>query len=260
MENKFESDFKCHPLTKEQQDEAFRAFDQQQQKSLERLVQMIESDPVLRAQHEAARRSEHLAKFGDLDLSALEKRTVTGRTTTSGDTIEHISPTFRHTSGKTRGVVYSRPIMADNLPRDGRIKVDKMLGERMLQTDVHMGDVQTSDLSEALLQTMAYSFELRPEQKQVAEEIKDRQITIVDEAAFIPNTVHLPQHYLQSEKGPECLVGPTDPCGRELRVEYKAQGGKWSAERRDRAATSASDRKKLRAKTRAQKKARRKHR
>ena len=45
MENKFESDFKCHPLTKEQQDEACRAFDRQQQKSLERLVQMIESDP-----------------------------------------------------------------------------------------------------------------------------------------------------------------------------------------------------------------------
>lgn len=232
MENKFDSDFKCHPLTKEQQDEAFREFDRQQQKSLERLVQMIESDPVLRAQHEAAWRHEQ--KFGSLDFSKLEDRVmanaVMGRMSSPRSNIEHISPTFRHTSGKTRGVVHRRPFAADNLPRDGRIKVDPAPGKRMIQTDIHMGDVRTCDLGDAIA---AVAYGLSGEQLGV-----------------IP---------AESAKGPVCPVGPS-PSGRELRVEYTAQGGKWSAERRDRAATSAPERKKLRARTRAQRKARRKHR
>lgn len=234
MENKFDSDFKCHPLTKEQQDEAFRAFDRQQQKSLERLVQMIESDPVLRTQHEAARRYDHEQKFGSLDFSKLEDRVmanaVMGRMSSPRSNIEHISPTLRHTSGKTRGVVQRRLFAADNLPRDGRIKVDPAPGKRMIQTDTHMGDVRTCDLGDAIA---AVAYGLSGEQLGV-----------------IPS---------ESAKGPVCPVGPS-PSGRELRVEYTAQGGKWSAERRDRAATSAPERKKLRARTRAQRKARRKHR
>ena len=235
MENKFDSDFKCHPLTKEQQDEAFREFDRQQQKSLERLVQMIESDPVLRAQHEAARRHDHEQKFGSLDFSRLEDRVmanaVMGRMSSPRSNIEHISPTFRHTTGKTRGVVHRRPFAADNLPRDGRIKIDAAPGKRMIQTDIHMGDVRTCDLGDAIA---AVAYGLTGEQ-----------------------LVHLPQHYMQSDKGPDYV---TVDAGRTVSIQYKAPGGKWSAERRDRAATSAPDRKKLRARTRAQKKARRKHR
>lgn len=238
MENKFESGFKCHPLTKEQQDQAFREFDRQQQKSLERLVQMIESDPVLRAQHEAARRHEHQQKFGDMDFSKLEER---------------VAGTFEHSSGVVRGVVQRYPRMSDNLPRDGRIKVDVIPGKRMLQTDIHLGDVKTEDLSLAMA---AVAFGLSGEQLGVIPAPgggqfvePETQLSYIDEAPFTPN--HLPQHYLQSD------TGPVPACGRALRIAPKDS---WSAERRDRAATSAHARKKLRARTRAQKKARRKQR
>jgi len=238
MENKFESGFKCHPLTKEQQDQAFREFDRQQQKSLERLVQMIESDPVLRAQHEEARRHEHQQKFGDMDFSKLEER---------------VAGTFEHSSGVVRGVVQRYPRMSDNLPRDGRIKVDVIPGKRMLQTDIHLGDVKTEDLSLAMA---AVAFGLSGEQLGVIPAPgggqfvePETQLSYIDEAPFIPN--HLPQHYLQSD------TGPVPACGRALRIVPKDS---WSAERRDRAATSAPARKKLRARTRAQKKARRKQR
>lgn len=257
MENKFESGFKCHPLTKEQQDQAFREFDRQQQKSLERLVQMIESDPVLRAQHEAARRYDHEQKFGSLDFSKLEDRVmanaVMGRMSSPRSSIEELSDTFEHSSGVVRGVVQRYPRMSDNLPRDGRIKVDVIPGKRMLQTDIHLGDVKTEDLSLAMA---AVAFGLSGEQLGVIPAPgggqfvePETQLSYIDEAPFIPN--HLPQHYLQSDKG------PVPACGRALRIAPKDS---WSAERRDRAATSAPARKKLRARTRAQKKARRKQR
>ena len=256
MENKFESDFKCHPLTKEQQDEAFRAFDSQQQKSLERLAQMIESDPVLRAQHEAARRYDHEQKFGSLDFSKLEDRVmanaVMGRMSSPRSNIEHVSRTLRHTSGVTRGVVQRYPRMSDNLPRDGRIKVDVAPGKRMLQTDIHLGDVKTDDLSLAMIAT---AFGLSGEQLGVIPAESGGGQSVPEK--------HLPLHYLQSETGPIVDFKTGDPRGPQpttVHVSYEATGGKWSAERRDRAATSASDRKKLRAKTRAQKKARRKQR
>lgn len=250
MENKFESDFKCHPLTKEQQDEAFRAFDRQQQKSLERLAQMIESDPKLRAQHEAARRHEHLQKFGNLDFSKLEDRVmanaVMGSMSSPRSNIEELSGTLEHSSGVVRGVVQRFPRMSDNLPRDGRIKVDVAPGKRMLQTDIHLGDVRTDDLSMAMIAT---AFGLSGEQLGV----------IPAESGGGQSTPeHLPLHYLQSEKGPD-YVTVDAKTGQTVHIQYKAGGG-WSAERRDRAATSTSDRKKLRAKTRAQKKARRKQR
>lgn len=255
MENKFESGFKCHPLTKEQQDEAFRAFDRQQQKSLERLAQMIESDPKLRAQHEAARRHEHLQKFGNLDFSKLEDRVmanaVMGSMSSPRSNIEELSGTLEHSSGVVRGVVQRFPRMSDNLPRDGRIKVDVAPGKRMLQTDIHLGDVRTDDLSMAMIAT---AFGLSGEQLGV----------IPAESGGGQSTPeHLPLHYLHSERGPivdfKTTGDPKGPqaSGRALRVRRDSC---WSAERRDRAATSASDRKKLRAKTRAQKKARRKQR
>lgn len=255
MESKFESSFKCHPLTKEQQDEAFRAFDRQQQESLERLAHMIESDPVLRAQHEAARRYEHSQKFGSLDFSRLEDRVmanaVMGRMSSTHSNTEEVSPTFRHTSGVVRGVVQRYPRMPDNLPRDARIKVDVAPGKRMLQTDIHLGDVKTDDLSMAMIAT---AFGLSGEQLGV----------IPAESGGGQSTPeHLPLHYLHSDKGPivdfKTTGDPIGPqsTGRALRVRRDSA---WSAERRDRAATSTSDRKKLRAKTRAQKKARRKQR
>ena len=255
MESKFESSFKCHPLTKEQQDEAFRAFDRQQQESLERLAHMIESDPVLRAQHEAARRYDHKQKFGSLDFSRLEDRVmanaVMGRMSSTHSNTEEVSPTFRHTSGVVRGVVQRYPRMPDNLPRDARIKVDVAPGKRMLQTDIHLGDVKTDDLSMAMIAT---AFGLSGEQLGV----------IPAESGGGQSTPeHLPLHYLHSDKGPivdfKTTGGPIGPqsTGRALRVRRDSA---WSAERRDRAATSTSDRKKLRAKTRAQKKARRKQR
>lgn len=238
MENKFESGFKCHPPTKEQQDQAFREFDRQQQKSLERLCQMLESNPTLRAQHEAARRQEHLAKFGALDFSSLEERVVA----------HDLPDNFTHTSGVVRGVVARYPRMSDNLPKDGNIKFEKH-DSRLIQTDIYAGDVQSMSLSDGVIEAMGIL--LRPEQEQVNNEIKKQTLTIIDEAPFLTPTGHLPQRYFSADKGP---VGP---CGRALRVAPKDT---WSAERRDRAATSAPARKKLRARTRAQKKARRKQR
>lgn len=256
MENKFESGFKCHPLTKEQQDDAFRAFDRQQQKSLERLVQMIESDPVLRAQHEAARRYDHEQKFGSLDFSKLEDRVmanaVMGRMSSPSSSIEELSDTFEHSSGVVRGAVQRYPRMSDNLPRDGRIKVDVAPGKRMLQTDIHLGDVKTDDLSMAMI-TAAFG-------------LSGEQLGVIPAESGGGQSVpekHLPLHYLQSETGPIVDFktgdpkGPQQPTGRVLRVRRDSD---WSAERRDRAATSAPARKKLRARTRAQKKARRKQR
>ena len=255
MENKFESDFKCHPLTKEQQDEAFRAFDRQQQKSLERLAQMIESDPKLRAQHEAARRHEHLQKFGNLDFSKLEDRVmanaVMGRMSSPSNNNEEPFGTFEHSSGIVRGVVQRYPRMSDNLPRDGRIKVDVAPGKRIMQTDIYAGDVKTEDLGDALA-AMAYG-------------LSGEQLGVIpaESGGGQSTPEHLPLHYLQSERGPivdfKTTGDPKGPqsSGRALRVRRDST---WSAERRDRAATSASDRKKLRAKTRAQKKARRKQR
>ncbi|AXG67079.1 hypothetical protein HOU09_gp035 [Dickeya phage vB_DsoM_AD1] len=255
MEKKFESDFKCHPLTKEQQDEAFRAFDRQQQKSLERLAQMIESDPKLRAQHEAARRHEHLQKFGSLDFSKLEDRVmanaVMGSMSSPRSNIEEPFGTFEHSSGIVRGVVQRYPRMSDNLPRDGRIKVDVAPGKRVMQTDIYAGNVKTEDLGDALA---AFAYGLSGEQLGV----------IPAESGGGQSTPeHLPLHYLHSERGPIVDFKTTgdpkgpQPIGRALRVRRDSV---WSAGRRDRAATSASDRKKLRAKTRAQKKARRKQR
>ena len=136
--------------------------------------------------------------------------------------------------------------MSDNLPRDGRIKVDVAPGKRMLQTDIHLGDVRTDDLSMAMIAT---AFGLSGEQLGV----------IPAESGGGQSTPeHLPLHYLQSEKGPD-YVTVDAKTGQTVHIQYRAGGG-WSAERRDRAATSTSDRKKLRAKTRAQKKARRKQR
>lgn len=245
--------------------DSLHEFENMQRRSMERFAEMVESDPKLRAQMEQARRHGHEQKFGSLDFSKLEDRVmanaIMGRMSSPRSNIEHISPTFRHTSGKTRGVVYSRPIMADNLPRDGRIKVDVAPGKRVLQTDVHLGDFKTEDLSMVMI---ASAYGLSGEQLGVipaesggGQSVPDKHLDYIDEAPFVPQ--HLPQHYLQTANGPVCPVGPS-PSGRELRVEYKALGGKWSAERRDRAATSASVRKKLRDRTRAQKKARRKQR
>ena len=245
--------------------DSLREFENMQRRSMERFAEMVESDPKLRAQMEQARRHGHEQKFGSLDFSKLEDRVmanaIMGRMSSPRSNIEHISPTFRHTSGKIHGVVQSRPIAADNLPRDGRIKVDAAPGKRMIQTDIHMGDVRTCDLGDAIA---AVAYGLSGEQLGVipaescgGQSVPDKHLDYIDEAPFVPN--HLPQHYIQTAKGPVCPIGPS-PSGRELRVEYTAQGGKWSAERRDRAATSATERKKLRARTRAQKKARRKHR
>lgn len=264
MENKFESSFRNNILTKEEQERVFREFDAMHQRNMQRLTEMIDSDPKLRAQLEATQRNELRSKFPHMDLSSLEvlaAKSHTGRVRSARSNIEHVSPTFRHTSGKTRGVVYSRPIMADNLPRDGRIKVDVAPGKRVLQTDVHLGDFKTEDLSMAMI---ASAYGLSGEQLGVipaesggGQSVPSKHLDYIDEAPFAPQ--HLPQHYLQTAKGPVCPVGPSS-SGRELRVEYKALGGKWPASRRDRAATSAPVRKKLRDRTRAQKKARRKQR
>lgn len=242
--------------------DSLREFENMQRRSMERFAQMVESDPKLRAQMEQARRHGHEQKFGSLDFSKLEDRVmanaVMGRMSSPRSNIEHISPTFCHTSGKTRGVVQRRPLAADNLPRDGRIKVDVAPGKRFLQTDIHLGDSKTEDLSMAMV---AAAYGLSSEQLDVipavsggGQSVPDPRLSYIDEAPFVPN--HMAQHYLQTAKGPVCPVGPS-PSGRALRVE-KLQG--WSASRRDRAATPARVRKKLRDRTRAQKQARRKQR
>lgn len=234
--------------------DSMREFDKMQQRNMQRLLEKLESDPKLRAQHEAACRYDHEQKFGHMDFSKLEER---------------VSGTFEHSSGIVRGVVHRYPRMSDNLPRDGRIKIDAAPGKRMLQTDIHCGNVETSDLSEALLQTMVHSFGLRPEQMQAQEQLKEDEhiLPFVDEAPFIHNATHMPLTYMESKTGPRgCPTGPVGTSGRALRIDPSKGLGRiegcsmWSAEDRDRAATPASVRKKLRAKTRAQKKARRKQR
>lgn len=233
-------------------------FENMQRRNMERFAEMVESDPKLRFQMEQARRHGHEQKFGSLDFSKLEDRVmanaVLGRMSSQHNNIEErVSDTFEHSSGVVRGIVQRYPRMSDNLPRDGRIKVDEIPGKRMLQTDIHLGDVKTEDLSLAMA---AVAFGLSGEQLGIIPAPGDSQfvepetqLSYIDEAPFIPN--HLPQHYLQSDKG------PTQALGRALRIAPKDS---WSPERRDRAATSAPARKKLRARTRAQKKARRKQR
>lgn len=261
MENKFESGFRNNILTREEQERVFKEFNEMHQRNMQRLTDMVESDPKLRAKLEATQRNELRSKFPHMDLSSLEAivaRTHTGRARSDRSNIEHVSPTFRHTSGKTRGVIQRVPFMADNIPRDGRIKVDVAPGKRVLQTDIHLGDSKTEDLSMAMV---AAAYGLSGEQLGVipavsggGQSVPDPRLSYIDEAPFVPN--HMAQHYLQTAKGPVCPVGPS-PSGRALRVE-KLQG--WSAARRDRAATSAPVRKKLRDRTRAQKQARRKQR
>lgn len=136
--------------------DSMREFDRMQQRNMQRLVEKLESDPVLRAQMETSRRYDHEQKFGSLDFSKLEDRAmanaVMGRMSSPGSNIEErVDDTFDHTSGVVRGVVQRYPRMSDNLPRDGRIKVDVAPGKRVMQTDVHIGDVKTDDLSMAMI-------------------------------------------------------------------------------------------------------------
>lgn len=246
--------------------DSLREFENMRRRNLDRLVEMIASDPKLRAQLEATQRNKFQPK---LDLSSLEKiaaRTHTGRMTSSRSNIEHVSPTLRRMSGVTRGVVQRYPRMSDNLPRDGRIKVDVAPGKRIMQTDIHLGDVKTDDLSMAMV-TAAFGLSgeqlgVIPAESGGGQSVPQKHLSYIDEAAYVPD--HLPVRFLHSEKGPivdfKTSGDPKGPQQPTVHVSYKATGGNWSAERRGRAATSASDRKKLRAKTRAQKKARRKQR
>lgn len=233
-------------------------FETMQSTNMERMAEVIESDPALKAQMEQARRDEHLQKFGSLDFSQLEER---------------VSDTFSHTSGKTRGVVHRYPTMRDSLPRDGRIKADGNLRRRLIQCDTHLGDTKIMDLSDDATLTAQVAEFNRAATKQLTEMLgvkgdiltesgdgqsaPEKHLSYIDEAPFIPN--HLPQNYLQSEKGSGCPVGPLGSCGRALRIDAN-KGWRRIDTSRDRAATSASARKKLRSKTRAQKKARRKQR
>ncbi|QZE57246.1 hypothetical protein MPK71_gp037 [Erwinia phage pEa_SNUABM_1] len=217
--------------------DSLQEFEEMQRRNMQRFARMVESDPKLRAQMEQARRHDHRQKFGPMDFSKIEAR---------------VADTFAHSSGVVRGVVQRYPRMSDNLPRDVLIKADVAPGKRMLQTDIHLGDVKTDDLSMAMITA---AFALSGEQLGV--------IPAPGGGQFVEPETHLPLHYLHSDTGPIVDFktsgdpkGP-QPTGRALRV---SRGSDWSAERRDRAATSASDRKKLRAKTRAQKKARRKQR
>lgn len=247
MEKKCEYIDSGKTFTKEQQDQIYRELNRMQQRNMDRFASLLDSDPKLKAQYDAARRHDYEQKSGHMDFSKLEER---------------VSGTFEHSSGVVRGVVHRYPRMSDNLPRDGRIKIDAAPGKRMLQTDIHCGDVRTTDLSEAFLQTMVHSFGLRPEQMQAQEQMQEdgHILPLVDEAPFLHNATHMPLAYMESK------TGPVGTSGRALRIDPSNGLGciegcsMWSAERRDRAATPASVRKKLRAKTRAQKKARRKQR
>lgn len=233
--------------------DAMAEIEKSRRRNLDRLVQMIESSPELRAKY-GLWLDKDQKKFENLDLSALEK-VIASQADVHADRMQHprgnVSPTLRRTSGVTCGVVQRFPIMMDNLPRDGRIKVDVAPGKRIMQTDIYAGNVKTEDLGDALA---AFAYGLSGEQLGV----------IPAESGGGQSTPeHLPLHYLQSERGPivdfKTTGDPKGPqgSGRALRIRRDST---WSAERRDRAATSASDRKKLRAKTRAQKKARRKQR
>lgn len=247
MEKKYiYQDLSGNLLTKEQKDQMFSELDKLQAQRMKEFAEMLENDPRMSALCDSVSGHEP-HKF---DMSALEGRVShlpqhvlfapKGR-----DPESQLSPTLRR-SGTVRGVVHRYPRMSDNLPK-GEIKID---GSKMrnIQMDTHMGDTKTSNLSEAFLQTLSAEYGLTPEQ--LGEE---GRIVGIDEAP-----------YILYPKG--CQTGSVGPSGRALRIDPSKGLGRiegcsvWSAECRDRAATPASVRKKLRTKTRAQKKARRKQR
>lgn len=203
-----------------------RELERMQQNRMRHFAELIERDPKLRAMSS----STHRFDFIKHDLSALEERVhlpvhtlfaAKGR-----DPDEQLSGTMRCT-GITRGVVHRYPRMSDNLPK-GTIKIDALKGRGNVLVDY---DYQRG---EDLFRAMALGLTM-------------------DQMGYV-TLDSIPQEGTNIIVDYKTGGGPT---GRALRVERDSD---WSAERRDRAATSAPVRKKLRSKTRAQKKARRKQR
>lgn len=218
------------PLTKAQQDEMFRELNNMQNQRMREFARLLENDPRLVAQATGFKYDGSM-----FNLSALEERAHlplhTLFTERGRDPIEQLSPTFRH-GGTVRGVVHRYPRASDNLPK-GDIRIDASQMKRCRE-NVRL-DLNSDDLYRAMVMGLT------------GDPVGGNLVTI---DSVVSDDIIAEFKTTGDPRGPQAT-------GRALRV--KRDSG-WSAERRDRAATSAPVRKKLRSKTRAQKKARRKQR
>ncbi|UAW96520.1 hypothetical protein pEaSNUABM22_00032 [Erwinia phage pEa_SNUABM_22] len=213
-------------LTRAEQDEMFRELNRMQQDRMRHFAELLESEPRLVSQY-----SGH----NMFDLSKLEERVHlplhTLFTERGRDPIEQLSPTFRH-GGTVRGVVHRYPRASDNLPK-GDIRIDASQMKRC--SDNVRLDLNSDDLYRAMVMGLT------------GDPVGANLVTI---DSVVSDDIIAEFKTTGDPRGPQAT-------GRALRVKRDSD---WSAERRDRAATSAPVRKKLRSKTRAQKKARRKQR
>ena len=203
-----------------------RELERMQQNRMRHFAELIERDPKLRAMCS----STHRYDYGKFDLSALEERVhlpvhtlfaAKGR-----DPDEQLSGTMRCT-GITRGVVHRYPRMSDNLPK-GTIKFDR--------SEVNVRITHEGPNGDDWFRAMALGL--------TGAQIGADAIKL---DSIPPEGSNIIVDY-------KTVGGPT---GRALRINREPV---WQSSQRDRAATSAPARKKLRSKTRAQKKARRKQR
>ena len=210
-------------LTRAEQDEMFRELNRMQQDRMRHFAELLANEPRLAPQ---------FSGHSMYNLSALEERVHLPVHTLFAekgrDPDEQLSGTMR-CMGITRGVVHRYPRMSDNLPK-GTIKIDAS-GMKNVRENMLVGyDYQRG---EDLFRAMAFGLTM-----------DQMGITEIDS---VPKGADVIVDY-------KTVGGPT---GRALRVNREPV---WQSSQRDRAATSAPVRKKLRSKTRAQKKARRKQR
>lgn len=223
-------------LTKEQQDEMFRELNRMQQERMQHFARLLENDSRLVSQATGFRYES--AKF---NLSALEERvshlplhtlfadkgpdvtTVTGRVRA-----EHVSDRLIH-GGIVSSAVHRYPRISDNLPK-GTIKLDG--------SDANVRISQSFQSGDDWFRAMAFGLTMD-------------QMGVI-EIDSVPKGSDVIVDY-------KTVGGPIRPqqLGRALRINREPV---WQSTKRDRAATPATVRKKLRTKTRAQKKARRKQR
>ncbi|AWY08312.1 hypothetical protein HOT49_gp032 [Erwinia phage vB_EamM_Alexandra] len=210
-------------LTRAEQDEMFRELNRMQQDRMRHFAELLANEPRLVAQ----------GPSGLFNLSALEERVHLPLHTMFAekgrDPEGQLSGTLRY-GGTVRGVVHRYPHMSDNLPK-GTIKVDR--------SDVNVRVTHDGPNGDDWFRAMAFGLTMD-------------QMGAVTLDSTPPEGSNIVVDY-KTTGGP---IGPQS-TGRALRIPREPV---WQSSQRDRAATSAPARKKLRSKTRAQKKARRKQR
>ncbi|QZE59274.1 hypothetical protein MPK66_gp030 [Erwinia phage pEa_SNUABM_2] len=208
-------------LTRAEQDEMFRELNRMQQDRMRHFAELLANEPRLVSQYQG---------HNMFNLSAFEERVHlplhTLFTERGRDPEEQLSPTFRH-GGTVRGVVHRYPRMSDNLPK-GTIKFDR--------SEVDVRITNEGPNGEDWFRAMAFGLTMNQMGAITLDSVPPEGSTIVVDYKTTGDP-----------------IGPQQ-TGRVNREPV------WQSTQRDRAATSAPVRKKLRDKTRAQKKARRKQR